>query len=78
MAGVFRVDCQGIMCVLYFASTELVISLMGISPNTVAFLRDLGHDAMHFHEQGLDRLEDPAILTKARAEGYVLLTHDPD
>ncbi len=49
---------------------------MGISPKTVAFLRSLGHDAIHLHEEGLDRLPDPAILTKARLEGRVLLTHD--
>jgi len=51
---------------------------MGISPRTVAFLRTQGHDAVHLHEQGLDRLEDPAILEKARNEGRVLLTHDLD
>jgi predicted nuclease of predicted toxin-antitoxin system len=51
---------------------------MGISPLTVAFLVGLGHDAVHLHEQGLDRMEDPAILEKARAEGRVLLTNDLD
>jgi predicted nuclease of predicted toxin-antitoxin system len=51
---------------------------MGISPRTVAFLLSQGHDAVHLHEQGLDRLEDPAILEKARNEGRVLLTHDLD
>ena len=49
---------------------------MGISPKTVAFLQSQGHDAVHLHEQGLDRFEDPAILEKARNEGRVLLTHD--
>ncbi len=51
---------------------------MGISPITVAFLRGLGHDALHLHEQALDRLQDPAILGKARDEGRILLTHDLD
>jgi predicted nuclease of predicted toxin-antitoxin system len=51
---------------------------MGISPKTVTFLRDLGHDAMHLHEQSLDQLPDPAILEKARCEERVLLTHDLD
>ena len=51
---------------------------MGISPVTVAFLRGLGHDALHLHEQALDRLQDPAILGKARDEGRILLTHDLD
>jgi predicted nuclease of predicted toxin-antitoxin system len=39
---------------------------MGISPVTVAFLRDLGHEAVHLHEEGLDRLLDPDILRKAQ------------
>jgi predicted nuclease of predicted toxin-antitoxin system len=51
---------------------------MGISPKTVRFLRDLGHEAVHLHEEGLDRLEDAAILTKAREENRILLTHDLD
>ena len=51
---------------------------MGISPNTVAMLRGLGYDALHLHEQGLDRLQDHLILQKARDEGRILLTHDLD
>ncbi len=51
---------------------------MGISPKTVAFLRSLGHDAVHLHEEGLDRLSDADILAKARSEGRILLTHDLD
>ena len=51
---------------------------MGISPNTVTMLRGLGYDALHLHEQGLDRLQDPLILQKARDEGRILLTHDLD
>jgi len=51
---------------------------MGISPRTVDFLRDLGHDAMHLHEEWLDCLSDSDILIKARREGRVLLTHDLD
>lgn len=49
---------------------------MGISPKTVAFLNSLGHEAMHLHEQSLDRLPDSDILEKARGEQRVLLTHD--
>ena len=49
---------------------------MGISPKAVAFLQALGHDAVHLHSQGLDRLGDSDILAKAREEGRVLLTHD--
>ena len=49
---------------------------MGISPRSVAFLRDLGVEAVHLHELGLERLPDAEIVTKARREGYVVLTHD--
>jgi predicted nuclease of predicted toxin-antitoxin system len=51
---------------------------MGISPDTVSFLRDLGYEAVHLHEEGLDRLPDPDILRKARREGCVVLTTDLD
>jgi len=39
---------------------------MGISPRSVAFLRDLGVEAVHLHELGLDRLPDAGIVEKAR------------
>ena len=51
---------------------------MGISPRTVQELRDQGHDALHLHEEGLERLPDEEILEKARGEGRILLTHDLD
>ncbi len=49
---------------------------MGISPVTVRFLRDLGHDAIHLHDENLDRMADPEIVDKARRESRALLTHD--
>ena len=51
---------------------------MGISPATVEFLRQLGHEVLHLHEAQLDQLPDPAILEKAQREGSVLLTSDLD
>jgi len=51
---------------------------MGISPDTVSWLRSQGHDAVHLHERGWDRLPDVEILERARDEGRVLLTHDLD
>ena len=51
---------------------------MGISPQSVASLRDLGYEAVHLHELRLDRLPDAEIIAKARREGYVVLTHDLD
>lgn len=51
---------------------------MGLAPGTAAFLRSLGHEAIHLHDEGLDELPDSQILERARAEGFVLLTHDLD
>ena len=51
---------------------------MGISPATVGWLGSRGHDAVHLHERGWDRLPDSEILEKARDEGRVLLTHHLD
>ena len=49
---------------------------MGISLKTVAFLRALGHEAVHLADQGLERLPDRDIVAKARQEGCILLVHD--
>jgi len=49
---------------------------MGISPATVTHLRGRGFDAVRLSEQGLERLPDPDVLAKARAEDRVLLVHD--
>jgi predicted nuclease of predicted toxin-antitoxin system len=51
---------------------------MGISPRCVDFLRELGHDAIHLHEEELDRLPDSEVLAKALRETRILLTHDLD
>jgi predicted nuclease of predicted toxin-antitoxin system len=51
---------------------------MGISPRGIAFLRDQGFEAVHLHELGLERLPDAEIVTIARHEGYIVLTHDLD
>lgn len=51
---------------------------MGISPITVEFVRSLGHDALHLHEQGFDRWSDSAILAKASEEEWIVLTSDLD
>jgi predicted nuclease of predicted toxin-antitoxin system len=55
-----------------------VLGDMGISPLTISFLRTLGHEAVHLHEEGLDTMPDREILAKARGEGCVLLTTDLD
>lgn len=51
---------------------------MGISPLSVAFLREHGHDAAHLFEESLHRLPDHQIIAKARQEERILLTHDLD
>lgn len=51
---------------------------MGVSPDVGAWLRNEGHDAVHLREQGLHRLDDPAIFAKAGLEERVLLTCDLD
>lgn len=45
---------------------------------TVRALRAQGHEVVHLREQGLQRLSDPAILAKARAESSVVITFDLD
>lgn len=54
------------------------IANMGISPLTVTFLRERGHEAVHLHEQALDRMPDEKIIEKARAENAIILTSDLD
>ena len=51
---------------------------MGISPRTVEWLRQQGHDAIHLLEAGLRQLPDAEILDKARAEQRIVLTIDLD
>lgn len=54
------------------------IANMGISPDTVTFLHNLGYDAIHLDRAGLGRLPDSHILAKANTEDYIVLTHDLD
>lgn len=51
---------------------------MGISPKIVDWLCETGHDAVHLHDEGLERLSDEKILEKARRERRVVITHDLD
>ena len=51
---------------------------MGISPKSVDFLKQQGHNAIHLHREGLNTLKDPQIFRKAIEEGRILLTHDLD
>jgi predicted nuclease of predicted toxin-antitoxin system len=51
---------------------------MGISPLTVRYLQEMGHEATHLHSLGLDEMSDSDILQKAQCEDAILLTHDLD
>ena len=51
---------------------------MRLARHTVEALRQRGHDAVHLREQGLQRLDDRAIIAKAVDEARVILTHDLD
>lgn len=51
---------------------------VGISPRSIGRLRDQGHDAVHLHALGLERLSDSEILRLAIDENRIVLTHDLD
>lgn len=51
---------------------------MGVSHRVVEWLRGRGDDAVHLGEQGLHRLPNGEIFTKAIAEGRIVLTFDLD
>ena len=51
---------------------------MGVSMRIVEWLRDQGHDVVHLREQGLHRLPNGDIFTKAQAEDRVVVTFDLD
>lgn len=50
----------------------------GISPRTVEFLTQLGHEALHVRTLGLQRAPDHEIVDRARADDRVALTFDLD
>lgn len=50
----------------------------GISPRTVEFLRELGHEAIHVRTLGLQRAPDLELVERARGDGSTLLTFDLD
>lgn len=40
----------------------------GISPKTIEFLKQLGHDAVHVRTLGLQSAPDPDLVGRARAD----------
>ncbi|MEM7124697.1 MAG: DUF5615 family PIN-like protein [Chloroflexota bacterium] len=51
---------------------------MGLAQSTAIFLKELGHDAVHLRDEGLQQMQDEDIIAKAQAENRVILTHDLD
>jgi predicted nuclease of predicted toxin-antitoxin system len=51
---------------------------MNLSPKWVSTLREAGWDAVHWSDIGKPNAPDHEILGFARANGYVIFTHDLD
>ena len=50
----------------------------GVSPDTVAFLTRLGHDAIHVRALEMHRAQDRELVDYARSEERVIVTFDLD
>ena len=50
----------------------------GLSPATVLFLNQLGHEAIHVRTLGMQRAPDADVVARARADSSVVLTFDLD
>jgi predicted nuclease of predicted toxin-antitoxin system len=50
----------------------------GISPRTVKFLLEQGHDVVHVRDIGMQRANDTEILELARSQDRIVLTFDLD
>ncbi len=51
---------------------------MNLSPDWEAYLLQHGHDAIHWSRVGNSNDPDSEILSKAKSEGWTLMTHDLD
>ncbi len=51
---------------------------MGVSTGVVEWLRNHGHDAKHLREEGLHRMPNGEIFTKAIHENRIIITFDLD
>jgi len=49
---------------------------MGVSIRVVEWLRSNGHDAKHLREEGLHRMPNGEIFTKATHENRIIITFD--
>ena len=51
---------------------------VAISPKTIAFLQELGHEAVHVRTLGLQRARDHEVIELARSTDSVVLAFDLD
>jgi len=51
---------------------------MGVSTRVVEWLRNNGHDSKHLREEGLHRMPNGEIFTKAIHENRIIITFDLD
>jgi len=51
---------------------------MGVNIKVVEWLRNNGHDAKHLREEGLHRMPNGEIFTKALLENRIIITFDLD
>ncbi len=51
---------------------------MNLSPKWVAFLSDAGFEAQHWSALGAVNAPDPELMAYAKANSFVILTHDLD
>ena len=51
---------------------------MGVDIRIVQWLRQTGHDAIHLRDEGLHRIPNGEIFTKAVSENRIIITFDLD
>ncbi len=51
---------------------------MGVSTGVMEWLRNKGHDAKHLRDEGLHRMPNGEIFTKAVQENRIIMTFDLD
>lgn len=51
---------------------------MPVSPDLAMWLKQLGHDAVHASQIGLDQADDKVIIRRAKQENRVVVTADLD
>jgi predicted nuclease of predicted toxin-antitoxin system len=55
-----------------------ILADMGVSMRVVQWLRQQGHEVKHLREEGLHRMPNGEIFTKAISENRVIMTFDLD